>query len=245
MQGFGNVEAVEQHGSIALGGIAVLVANGAFELAQSHAVFVGHFRLGINAVALFQRGPQRLVAHDHGVDGAIGVEGKLILAQHAQFTRAHHFALLRLQFAGQNLHKGRLAGPVRPGQSVAAPRRKSSAHVFEENLRAVAHGYIADADHGSLFLRNLPALAREPQRCAGRVCTFSTWVEAVFGPQLHAAPESFCSFSFSQDGCRWQRSKRAEQRPARAATQSRSANRAWQLLSAAWLTAVESHTCRT
>ena len=77
----GNVEAVEQHGGVALGGVAVLVADGAFELAEAHAVFVGHFGLGVDAVALFERSPERLVAHDDGVDDAIGVEGELILAQ--------------------------------------------------------------------------------------------------------------------------------------------------------------------
>src|SRR5208337_5623951 len=79
------------------------------------------------------------------------IKGELILAQHAQFARAHHCALLRLQFASQDFHEGRLAGSVRPGQSVAPSRRESRAHVLEENLRAVAHGKIADADHGSLF----------------------------------------------------------------------------------------------
>jgi hypothetical protein len=160
VQGFGNVEAVEQHRGVALGGVAILVADGAFQLSQPHAVFVGHFRLRVDAVALFQRRPQRLVAHDHGVDHAIGVKRELILAQHAQFARTHHRALLRLQFAGQDFHKSGLAGPIRPGQSVAPSRREGRAHVLEEHLRAVAHGEVADADHSFLipeeFARSRP-----------------------------------------------------------------------------------------
>jgi hypothetical protein len=38
---FGNVEAVEQDGGVGFGGVAVLVADDAFELAQAHAVGVG------------------------------------------------------------------------------------------------------------------------------------------------------------------------------------------------------------
>ena len=44
VQRLGNVEAVEQDRGVALGGVAVLFADDAFELAQPHAVFVGHAR---------------------------------------------------------------------------------------------------------------------------------------------------------------------------------------------------------
>ena len=104
----------------ALGGVAVLVADDAFEFAQPHAVFVGHLGLLVDAVALFKGGPERLVAHDDGVDDAISVEGELILAQHAEFARADDGALLRLEFAGEDLHEGGFAGAVGPGESVAA-----------------------------------------------------------------------------------------------------------------------------
>ena len=75
----GNVEAVEEHGGVGLGGVAVLVADDAFELAEAHAVGVGHLGLLVDAVALFESGPERLVAHDDGVDDAIGVERELVL----------------------------------------------------------------------------------------------------------------------------------------------------------------------
>ena len=107
----------------ALGGVAVLVADDAFELAEAHAVCVGHLGLLVDAVALFKGGPQRLVAHDDGVDDAIGVEGELILAQHAELARAHDVALLRVELAGEDLHEGGLAGAVGPGEAVAAARR--------------------------------------------------------------------------------------------------------------------------
>ena len=143
----GDIEAVQQNGGVALGRVAVLVADNAFELAQAHAVFIGHLGFLVDAVALFKRGPQRLVAHDDGVDDAISIEGELILAQHAELARAHHRALLRFEFAGENLHEGGLAGAIGSGQPVAAAGREGGADIFEEHLRAVAHGDIADADH--------------------------------------------------------------------------------------------------
>jgi hypothetical protein len=129
------------------GRVAVLVADDAFQLAEAHSVGVGELRLLIDAVALFQSGPQWLVAHDDGVDDAIGVEGELVLAQDAELARAHDSALLRVQLAGEDLHEGGLAGAVGTGESVAAAGHKGDADILEEHLRAVAHGYIADTDH--------------------------------------------------------------------------------------------------
>ena len=147
VQLFGDVEAVEQDGGIALGGVAVFVADDAFELAEAHAVGVGHLGLLVDAVALFEGGPEGLVAHDDGVDDAIGVEGELILAQNAEFARADDGALLRVELAGEDLHESGLAGAVGAGEAVAAAGHEADAHVFEEHLRAVAHGDVADADH--------------------------------------------------------------------------------------------------
>ena len=90
-----NVEAVEEDGGVGFGGVAVFVADDAFELAQAHAVGVGQFGLLVDAVALFKGGPEGLVAHDDGVDDAVGVEGELVLAQDAEFARADDGAFLR------------------------------------------------------------------------------------------------------------------------------------------------------
>ncbi len=131
----------------ALGGVAVFVADDAFEFAEAHAVVVGHLGLLVDAVALFQSGPQRRVAHDDGVDDAVVVKGELILAQDAELARAHDVALLRLQFAGKDLHEGGLAGAVGAGEAVAAAGHKTDADFVEEHLRAVAHADIAATDH--------------------------------------------------------------------------------------------------
>jgi len=98
-------------------------------------------------VALFHGGPEGLVAHDDGVDDAIGVKGELVLAQNAQLARADDVALLGVELAGEDLHEGGFAGAVGSGEAVAAAGHKGDAHVLEEHLRAVAHGHIADTDH--------------------------------------------------------------------------------------------------
>ena len=133
VQGLGDVEAVEQDGGVGLGGVAVLVADDAFELAEAHAVVVGHLGLLVDAVALFQGRPERLVAHDDGVDDAIGVEGELILAQDAELARADDGAFLGVELAGEDLHEGGFAGAVGAGEAVAAAGDEADADVFEED----------------------------------------------------------------------------------------------------------------
>ena len=107
------------------GGVAVFVADDAFEFAEAHAVGVGELRLLVDAIALFECGPERLVAHDDGVDDAIGVEGELVLAEDAEFAGAHDVALLGVELAGEDLHKCGLAGTVGAGEAVAAAGRRS------------------------------------------------------------------------------------------------------------------------
>ena len=145
---FGNVEAIEEHGGVGFGGVAVFVADHAFEFAQPHAVGVGQLGLLVDAVALFKGGPERLVAHDDGVDDAIGIEGELVLTENAEFARADDGAFLRVELAGEDLHEGGFAGAVGPGESVAAAGDKADADFFKEDLGAVTHGDVADTEHG-------------------------------------------------------------------------------------------------
>ena len=143
VQRIGNIETFEQDGRVTLRAVAVFLADDAFQFAQLHAVRVGHLRLGINLVALFHGRPQALVAHDDGIEHAIFIECKLILAQHAQLSRANHSSLLRLEFAGQKIHEGGFAGAIWPGQAIALPRRKRRGYFVKQNFGAVAHGHIA------------------------------------------------------------------------------------------------------
>ena len=73
--------------------------------------------LGVDALALFECGPERLVAHDDGVDDTVGVEGELVLGEHAELARTDNVALLRVELAGEDLHDRwscLTVGPVRP-----------------------------------------------------------------------------------------------------------------------------------
>ena len=83
-----NVETLQQDGGVALGRVAVLFADDALELAEAHAVVVGQVGLGVEDLALLERLPQPLVAHDDRVDHAELVEGELVLPQHAELRRA-------------------------------------------------------------------------------------------------------------------------------------------------------------
>ncbi len=146
-----NVEALQQDGGVAFRLVAVLFADDALELAEAHAVGVGHLGLGVEDVALFERAPQPLVAHDHRVDDAQLVVGELILLEDAELLRADDVALLRRLLAGEQLHEGRLARAVRAGQAVAAAGQETGGYLVEENLRAEAHGDVFDANHNPLL----------------------------------------------------------------------------------------------
>ena len=158
VQRVGDVEACEQDRGVALGGVAVLFADDAFELAEAHAVVVGHVGLRVERLALLERRPEPRVAHDHRVDDAELVEGELVLPEDAELVGPGDRALLRRQLAGQQLHEGRLAGAVRPGEAVAAARGEGGGHVLEEHLRAVPHGDAVDCNHGRTLLAG-PELA--------------------------------------------------------------------------------------
>ena len=144
VQRVGDVEALQQDRRVGLGLVAVLFADDAFQLAQTAAVLVGHLGLVVDALALFQRGPERLVAHDDGVDDPVGVEGELVLREHADLLRPHDVALLRVDLAGEHLHEGGLARAVGAGEAIAPAAGEGDRDILEEQLRAVAHGDIGD-----------------------------------------------------------------------------------------------------
>ena len=88
----------------------------------------------VDAVALFKGGPEGLVAHDDGVDDAIGVKGELVLPQDAEFARADDGAFLGVELAGEDLHKRGFAGAVGAGEAVAAAGDKADTDIFKEDL---------------------------------------------------------------------------------------------------------------
>ena len=144
-----DAKAVEQRGGVGFGGVAAFFADNAFEFAEAHAVGVGQFfvGLGVERVALFERFPERGVAHDDGVDHAKLIERELILAQDAHFLRARDRAFGRLEFAGQDFHECGFAGAIGAGDGVAAPGHEGAGDVFEEDPGSEAHGDVVDCEH--------------------------------------------------------------------------------------------------
>ena len=96
VQFVGNVETLQQNGGVALGGIAVFFADNAFEFAKFHAVGVGDLGLLVDGVAFLHGRPKPLVAHDDAVDGGIGIERELILAQDSELAGSDYCAFLRI-----------------------------------------------------------------------------------------------------------------------------------------------------
>ncbi len=103
--------------------------------------------LGVERIALFERFPQRAVAHDDGVDHAKLIERELVLPQNAHFFRARDRAFGRLDFAGQDFHECGFAGAIRAGDRVTAPGHEGARHVLEEDPGAEAHGDVIDSEH--------------------------------------------------------------------------------------------------
>ena len=148
MQFLGDTQAGQQHGRIALGGVAILVGHDALQFGHPHAVLVGHLRLVVDGVPLLQGLPEACIAHDHRVDDPEFVEGELVLAQDAHFAGADHIAHLLLELAREDLHERGLARAVGSRETVASPRIESRGHILEQDLRAVTHGDILYSKHG-------------------------------------------------------------------------------------------------
>ena len=126
-----NVQALQKDGRVALRRVSVFLADNSFQFPKPHAVRITNLGLGINFVALLGGCPQPLIAHDDGVNRAIPVKGKLVLAQHADLSRVNDRPLLRVDLAGQELHESGFSGAVRPGKSIAFPRRKAGRNFIE------------------------------------------------------------------------------------------------------------------
>src|SRR5215467_4158566 len=112
-------------------------------------------RLGVEDFALLQRVPQTAIAHNDGVDDAVFVEGKLILAQNAEFLGARHGALGGIDLAREDLHESGLTGAVGAGDGVAPSGEKGGGDVLEEDSRTEAHSDVVYAEHSSSLYREM------------------------------------------------------------------------------------------
>src|SRR5262249_4045954 len=117
---FRDAEAEEQLARVGLRGVAVLLGDDAFELAEPNALGVREILLTEELLLLRHGLPEPRVAHDHDVERAPGLEGELILLEDARALGPADLARVRLELTRQDLQERGLAGPVRSGEAVAA-----------------------------------------------------------------------------------------------------------------------------
>ncbi|MNE08245.1 hypothetical protein D3C80_1008910 [compost metagenome] len=143
-----DTQAQQQLTGAGFGGVAVHLGELGFQLGNGHAVFFGHFRQRVDAIALGLDLPQLLVAHDHGVDHGEFFVGELILAQLAQaYVRLEHdLAGGRFQVVAEDFHEGRLAAAVGADQAVAVAVVELDRDVLEQGLGAELHGDVSGGD---------------------------------------------------------------------------------------------------
>ena len=148
-----DAKALEDAAGVALGLPAAQLGVLLLQLAGPHAVLVGHLLLGVDGLLLLADVIQALVAHDDRVHDVVGVVGVLVLLQnrHAHVGQDGHLAGAGLQFPGEDLQKGGLAGAVGADDAVAVAPQKLQVHVGEERGAAVVQAQIGDRDHGKLL----------------------------------------------------------------------------------------------
>ena len=139
-----DAEPGEQLGRVRLGGIAVLLGDDVLELAEALSLGVGDLGEGEDRLLLLHRGPERPVAHQDDVEHPSLLEAELVLLEDGGPLRAGDRAVVGLEHTLEDLHEGRLAGAVRPGEAVALAGGEGDGDVVEEALAAVGLG---DADN--------------------------------------------------------------------------------------------------
>ena len=144
-----DAEAVQQHRRLGFRFVAVHLGKFRLQLAGADAVLLGELRLGVDRLALGHDLEEARVPHDDGVEDRLLVEGELVLPQHRDPLAGadDDLPLVRLDLAGENLQKGRLAGAVGADQAVAVARGELDIDVLENDPLAVGKGDIGCADH--------------------------------------------------------------------------------------------------
>ena len=119
------------------------------------AVLVGEVLLLVEGVHLLADIIKMEVAHQHRVHHGVGVILVLVLLQHRHtgVWQDGYLAGGGVQFPGEDLQKGRLAGPVGPDDAVAVPPVELQIHVGEQRGAAVVQTQIGNCDHSLLLLR--------------------------------------------------------------------------------------------
>jgi len=143
-----DADAQQQFTGARLGGVAVELGELDFQIGHAHAVFLAHFRERVDAVALLLHAPQLGVAHDHGIQHRIILEGELILTQLAKALVGVHRDVTRgrLQIAAEDFHERGFAAAVGADQTVAVAVAEFDRDVLEQGLGPELHGDVGGSD---------------------------------------------------------------------------------------------------
>src|SRR3954453_15857643 len=132
-----DVQTIEENRSIAFGRVPVFLRDDALELTETHAICVCDLWFGENAFTLFNRLPQPAIAHYNGVNHAVGVESKVVLAQDSELARTNDISLLRFELTLKDLHECSLPRSAGTHEAVTLAGRKGCGDGVEQYFGAV------------------------------------------------------------------------------------------------------------
>ena len=145
----GDAKTLQKARSVGLSLPAIELCKLGFQLAGLHAVFLGKIVLFIEGVFFLHDIVQVLVAHDDSIENRIGVILVLVLLENGQARAGleKHLAGGRLQLAGENFQKRRLARAVGADDAVAVAGGKLQVDLLKKNTAAKLHGKIGNGNH--------------------------------------------------------------------------------------------------
>ena len=142
-----NTYTQQQLTSTRFSSVAIIFSYFGFQLCGVHVVFIGRFRISIDAVAFMNGRPQLGVAHHDHIQYAFIFIRELILTQltYTLIRIKRHVAGGRFQIATHDFHERRFTATICPNQTITIATAKFDRNVFKQWLRAKLHGDIVGA----------------------------------------------------------------------------------------------------
>ena len=128
---------------------AVHLGKFLFELSSTVAVGFCHLCFRIESFALFHVLPERGVAHEHGVEHAIGVIFEVVLLQHGEALAGTKLygTLVGLKVAADGTEKGRLARSVSTNDTINVSGSEFDVYILVQNSFAKLNGQVGNCNH--------------------------------------------------------------------------------------------------
>ena len=144
-----DAQALKDAPGVALGFPAAELGELLLKLRGTYAVLVREIRLIVYRVLLLAAVIEPLIAHDDSVEHGVVVVQALVLLEHrhALLRVERDAAARRLEFTGEDLYKGRLAGTVRADDAVAVAGGELQVYARKQHGRAELHGKVVYRKH--------------------------------------------------------------------------------------------------